>query len=158
MKQQEKMPEAIQQSLCFDFSQAVTHRETERNLPLSIGLLAEAARKPPTPLEDRFMREARRRWPSVRWRRYAPVSFQSPLPKHPPCLWYAPFLQTGLKLIVSVDARADFPYSVAGQHRDLWAQAGFRVLDFTEDFLGNPEESVWQGAMGMVHTLIHATP
>jgi len=96
------------------------------------------------------MRESKVLWPAVRWRRYAPVSFPSPLPKHPACLWYAPFLQTRVKLVVSVDARADFPYSVAGQHRGMWAQAGFTVLDFTEDFLGHPEESVWQEAMGMV--------
>jgi hypothetical protein len=118
-------------------------------MPLSIGLMAEVARRAPSPLEDRFMRESKVRWPSVRWRRYAPVSVVV-LPKHPACLWYAPFLQTRVKLVVSVDARADFPYAVAGQHRDLWGQAGFRVLDFTEDFVGSPEESVWQEAMGMV--------
>ena len=136
------------QNLSFDFSRAVSEQVKER--VAAVGLMAEVARRAPSPLEDRFMRESKVRWPSVRWRRYAPVSFPSPLPKHPACLWYAPFLQTRLKLIVSVDARADFPYSVAGQHRDLWGQAGFRVLDFTEDFVGSPEESVWQEAMGMV--------
>jgi len=141
-------------NLCFDFSQALTHRSTEKEIPLSITQLAQAARTRPTPLEDRFMREAKRRWPAVRWRRYAPVSFPSPLPAHPACLWYAPFFQTRIRLVVSVEARADFPYAVAGQHRDLWAQAGYRVLDFTEDFVGSPEESVWQEAMGMVNATL----
>jgi very-short-patch-repair endonuclease len=143
------MPFPSQQSLCLDFSQAVTQRADERKIPLSIGLMAQAARQSLSALETRFITEARRRWPAVTWRRYHPIGIRVHR-EWPPSIWYAPFYAHAAKLIVSVDSQPDFPYTIAGKNGPLYADYGYRVLDFTEDFLGSPEESVWQEAMGMV--------
>jgi len=148
LKSQGKSTISGEQNLCFDFSQALTLRAEEK-IPLSIGLMAQAARQSLSALETRFISEARRRWPSVAWRRYHQISIRVHR-ELPPSVWYAPFYTHAKKLIVSVDSRPDFPYAIAGRNAPLYGDFGYRVLDFTEDFLGSPEESVWQEAMGMV--------
>ena len=115
--------------------------------------LAKQARHSLTPLENQFWAEARTRWPSVSWRRYAPVS----IPGHRelgPSIWYAPFLCADKKLIVVIEDRPEFLYRVFGDNWALYAQHGYTVLDFTQDFSAPWDESVWGDAMATISAKI----
>src|SRR5574337_599995 len=109
---------------------------------------AQRARRTPTPLEAKFREEARR-WPSVSWRRYHPVTIR-PFADSGPSTWYAPLLCVARKLIVVLEDRPEFPYRVYGQNCDLYARQGYTVLDFSEDFSCAADESVWGAAMAMI--------
>ena len=143
------MPFPSQQTFCFGASQAITQRDSDSRVSLSVSRMAQEARQSLSALETRFSTEARRRWPAMTWRRYHAISIRVHR-ELPPSIWYAHFYAHAVKLIVSVEDRADFPYAIAGKNATLYADYGYRILDFTEDFLGSPEESVWQEAMGMV--------
>lgn len=111
--------------------------------------LAKSARHSLTPLEARFWSESKARWPSVHWKRYAPVTIRV----HPyaPSIWYAPFLCADKRLIVVIEDRGDdFPYRVFGEHWALYAAHGYTLLDFFQDFAAPWDESVWGDAMAMV--------
>jgi hypothetical protein len=144
-----KQPFPHDLNLCFDFSQTLTHRSSVLKMPLSIASMAQAARQSLTALETRFITEARRRWPTVTWRRYHAIGIRVHR-EFPPSVWYAPFYAHALKLIVCLDERATFPYAIAGKNAPLYGDFGYRILDFTEDFVGTTDESIWQEAMGMI--------
>jgi len=110
--------------------------------------LAKLTRQSLTPLEQRFDKEKRQLWKGLHWHRYAPVTLQvHPLHKS---TWFAPFLCVEKKLIVVIQDREDFPYRIYGQIHKLYAQHGYTVLDFSEDFSCPVDESVWQEMMGTV--------
>lgn len=112
-----------------------------------------SARRHMTPIEIRFHREAKTRWPHIRFRRYAPAEITVHL-YFGPSVWYAPFLCRPKKLIVVIQDRDDFPYRIYGQNRDLYSRYGYTVLDFSEDFSCPIDDSVWEEAMAVVgHTL-----
>lgn len=111
--------------------------------------LAKHARHTLTPLESRFWSESRSRWPSVHWKRYAPVSIRIH-PELGPSIWYAPFLCADKKLIVVIEDRPDFPYRIFGENWALYAKHGYTLLDFSQDFFAPWDESVWGDAMAMV--------
>jgi hypothetical protein len=133
----------------LDFSDLLLHCAVEVTWPLSITKMAQAARQSLTALETRFIGEARRRWPTVSWRRYHAIGIRLHR-ELAPSVWYAPFYAHVRKLIVSVESREHFPYAIAGKNAQLYGDFGYRVLDFTEDFFGTPDESIWQEAMGMI--------
>lgn len=114
---------------------------------------AKQARRSLTALEARFYAEAKSRGPSLRWRRYAPVTIR-PFADGGPCTWYAPFLCLPKSLIVILEDRPDFPYRIYGQAgvtlsnlRSLYERHGYTVLDFSEDFSCEADDSVWDAAM-----------
>lgn len=111
-------------------------------------IAASHARTHLTSLESTFLQEARQKWPSVTWRRYAMVTI--PVIEGHPSVWYAPFLHTKKRLIVILDDRPDFPYRIYGQNRALYERHGYTILDFSEDFSVPWNQSVWNEAMGMV--------
>src|SRR5574337_545657 len=93
----------------------------------SVFTLAQHARRSLTPLEVRFHRESRSRFPVVSWRRYHPVTIRA-FPDISPSTWYVPFLNLQHKLIVVIEDRPDFPYRIYGQNWKLYAKQGYTVL------------------------------
>lgn len=111
--------------------------------------LVSSARRHMTPLECRFHREAKARWPRLRFRRYAPVEIMV----HPyfgPSIWYAPFLCRPKKLIIVIESRQDFPYTISGRNSSLYSRHGYTIMDFSEDFSCPTDDSVWEEAMARV--------
>ena len=112
-----------------------------------------SARRHLTLLERRFHVETKARWPGVRFRRYAPVEIML----HPyfgPSVWYAPFLCRPKKIIVVLDGRPDFPYTISGHNAELYARFGYTVLDFSEDFSCPTDDRAWNEAMARVGAAI----
>jgi hypothetical protein len=110
--------------------------------------LAKSARRSLTLLESRFWSESTSRWPSVHWKRYAPITIRV----HPyaPSIWYAPFLCADKKLIVVIEDQPDFPYRIFGENWALYAAHGYTLLDFSQDFSAPWDESVWGDAMAKI--------
>ena len=109
-------------------------------------LLAQAARRTLTLNERRFQEEVKARFPKVSWRRYHPVTIKV---HEQGSTWYAPFLCVEKKVVVVVEGRKEFPYTLSGRNYELYAKHGYTILDFTED---GPEwdEKMWDDAMGGV--------
>ena len=114
--------------------------------------MAAMARHTLTLNERRFVAEVRRRFPSVTWRRYHPISTPGDPDLKPkvPSVWYAPFYNAKANLIVCISEREDFPYRVYGQNRALYERHGYTVMDFTEDLSCPVDDSVWEEMMKMV--------
>lgn len=112
---------------------------------------AQQARRTLTPAEVRFSQEGRRRWPTVSWRRYHPITIRA-FEDCGPSTWYAPFLNIHRKVIVILEHRDDFPYRIYGRNYGLYAQQGYTVLDFSEDFFWpvHIEPSTWEQAMDII--------
>ena len=115
--------------------------------------LAIEARRSLTLKEQRFYQEVKKKWPALSWRRYAPVTIQTH-PEHK-STWFAPFLCIARKLVVVMEERKEFPYTISGRNLDLYARHGYTVLDFTEDG-GEPwDDQMWADAMSLVKVVLH---
>jgi very-short-patch-repair endonuclease len=128
-------------------SSALTHGEA----PYAFAM---KARRSLTPLERRFDTEKRRRWKTLHWHRYAPITIQAH-PEHK-STWFAPFVCVEKKVVVVIEDRHDFPYRIFGQNRALYARHGYTILDFSEDTSCPIEGPVWEEMMALINSAVEA--
>lgn len=121
--------------------------------PKTIYDAAKVARLSLTADERRFKTLANARWPRLSWRRYHPISIPGDRDLRGMNVWFAPFYNVKVKLIVCISEREDFPYRVYGQNHALYERHGYTVLDFTEDLSCPVDDSVWDDLMAAVENV-----
>ena len=99
--------------------------------------------------ERRFLKDAKQWWPTVSWRRYAPISILVHKDLGP-SVWYAPFYCVKAKLVIVLDTRDAFPYTVSGRNAALYAEHGYTVLYFSEDLAVDSDPSGWTALLTLV--------